>query len=59
MSSRRKFDLNDYELIFIIIVFVHSNRQEQAAAELANEAQAIEVGLCGSNSQLNTGERSH
>lgn len=34
-------------------------RQEQTAAELANDAQMIEVGLCGSNSQLNTGERSH
>lgn len=34
------------------------NRREQTAAELANEAQTIEIGLCESNSQLNTGERS-
>lgn len=37
--------------------FLYPLRREQTAAELeASESQAIEVGLCSSNSQLNTGE---
>jgi hypothetical protein len=46
----RKFPRTSFDVAFI-------HRQEQTAAELAN--QAMEVGLCESNSQLNTGERLH